>query len=905
VKVDFGIHIGDSSASIATMIDGRPTILKTDTLKDKLPSCVYINKKKEIQVGDSAFNAMKKDKLRAMLDFNAEASNSFTEFKRTLGTDKKYLSSNMEKNFTSEELYAEVLKTLKSFVSDKSFRSVVITVPAKFTINQKDATERAAKIAGFDQCELLQEPIAASLAYDLDSKSKNGYWLVFYFGGGTFDAALLKVEEGIMKVVDTEGDNYLGGKNLDYAIVDEIIIPYIRENNLIDSIMADETKKKILQDAMKFYAEETKIQMSFNDSYNILSERGDIPGKNDEGEEFELDIAVTQEMIKQTLSPIFQKAVNICKELLGRNNLDGDALDSLILVGGPTYSPVLREMLKQQIKEPDTSADPMTVVSKGAALFASTIDVSEEIKEQQRDKTKLQLELGYESTTIEVEEFVTVKILKDKTEREIPTKVFIDIIRTDKAWSSGKTEVDENGEVINLELNTGKPNLFYVFAYDEKGDLIPSEPSEFTIIQGSKVISATLPYSFGIELKDRASGRLVFREIKGLEKNQSTPATGTIYGFKTKKAIRPGIKEDYIKIPIYQGDYGANDTKAIYNEHVYDVIISGEKLPGFLPEGSDVDLTIKVDQSERISFSAFFPAFDYSYEVEVPSETTQEEIDADWLDSEINKAQQSIGLIKQEGKYADQEELDRLDSEISETKKRFEQGRSDYDRKKDVLRNLRRSMKKLDEIQAASEWLKTEEELKEVFYRLEKANTEFGDEKTTAMVEQFRDHIPVVIKEKNVKVARELIDNMRSLDFALVDKGLGAQMEIMYLKNFNNEFESLQWKDKARARMILDRGLQLAASPNPSKDQLRPVIIELFKLLPETDKPIESVFVSNTPSILEVEDLLFELFENEKINRSVFEKYFDIIFDMKREPSPDYEVLSKIYTELKTLQNNM
>jgi len=838
IKIDYGIDLGTTNSAISRMENGEPQIKKTDTLKDTLPSCVYINKKKAVQVGDSAYNAMKRDKLKAMIDFNAEASNSFTEFKRTMGTDKKYNSSNLEKGFASEELSAEVIKALKSFISDENFRSVVITVPAKFTINQKDATERAARIAGFDHCELLQEPIAASMAYGLDSKSKNGYWLVFDFGGGTFDAALLKVEEGIMKVVDTEGDNYLGGKNLDYAIVDEIIIPYIRENFVIDSIMADETKKKILQDAMKFYAEETKIQMSFNDSYNILSDIGDIPGKDDEGEEFELDIAVTQEMIKKTLTPIFQKAVNICKELLGRNNLDGDALDSLILVGGPTYSPVLRELLKQQIKEPDTSADPMTVVSKGAALFASTIDVSEEIKEQQRDKTKIQLELGYESTTIEVEEFVTVKILKEKTEGEIPSKVFIDVVRTDKAWSSGKTEIDENGEVINLELNTGKPNLFNVFAYDEKGDLIPSEPSEFTIIQGSKVISATLPYSFGIELKDRASGKLVFREVKGLEKNQSTPATGIINGLKTQKQIRPGLKDDYIKIPIYQGDYGANDTKAIYNEHVYDVIISGEELPGLLPEGSDVDLTIKVDQSERISFSAFFPTFDFSHELDVPSETIQEEIPADWLESEISKAQQSIGLIKQEGKYADQEELDRLDSEISETKKRFEQGRSDYDRKKDVLGNLRRSMKKLDEIQAASEWPKTEEELKEVFYRLEKTNKEFGDEKTTAMVDQFRDHIPVVIKDKNVKVARELIDNMRSLDFALVDKGLGAQMEIMYLKNFNNEFDSLQWKDKARARMILDRGLQLAASPNPSKEQLRPVIIELFKLLPETDKPI-------------------------------------------------------------------
>ena len=138
----------------------------------------------------------------------------------------------MEKEYSSEELSAEVLKALKSYITDENIKSVVVTVPAKFTVNQKDATLRAAKLAGFEHCELLQEPIAASMAYGLDAKSKDGYWLVFDFGGGTFDAALLKVEEGIMKVIDTEGDNYFGGKNLDYAIVEEIMIPHIRKETI-------------------------------------------------------------------------------------------------------------------------------------------------------------------------------------------------------------------------------------------------------------------------------------------------------------------------------------------------------------------------------------------------------------------------------------------------------------------------------------------------------------------------------------------------------------------------------------------------------------------------------------------------------------------------------------------------
>jgi molecular chaperone DnaK len=493
-------------------------------------------------------------------------------------------------------------------------------------------------------------------------------------------------------------------------------------------------------------------------------------------------------------------------------------------------------MLEEQIIKPDLSVDPMTVVSKGAALFASTVDVSDEVKEQQRDKTKIQLGLGYESTTVEEEEFVTVKILKEETEGEIPEKVFVDVVRSDKAWSSGKTEIDEKGDIIEVQLNTGKANAFEVFTYNEKGDLLPSEPSSFTIIQGSKIGSATLPYNISVEIKSRASGKVVLRSIKGLERNLSTPATGTANNLKTQKQIRPGIKEDNLKIPIYQGEDKSDGTRAIYQEHVYDVIITGEDLPKLLPENSDVELTIKVDKSERMEFSAFFPYLDFTFEKKIETENRQE-VPTDWLENEINKAQQTLNIIKQEGLYSDQEKLDKLDAEISETQKRFEQGKSDYDRKRDVLESLRRSLRTLDDIQDASEWPKTEEELKDVYYRLEETNQKFGNDKTNAIVEQFKQQIPEIIKEKNVKVAQEMIDNMRQLDFALVDQGLGAQMEIMYLKNFNDEFDTLDWKDRNRARMTLDRGLQMAAN-NPTKEGLRLIVIELFKLLPETDKPI-------------------------------------------------------------------
>ena len=102
------------------------------------------------------------------------------------------------------------------------------------------------------------------MAYGLENIEKDGFWLVFDFGGGTFDTALLKTEDGIMKVMDTEGDNYLGGKNLDFAIVDQLIIPHIQSNYSIDELLADDYKKAEVRNALKFFAEEIKNNLSFN-----------------------------------------------------------------------------------------------------------------------------------------------------------------------------------------------------------------------------------------------------------------------------------------------------------------------------------------------------------------------------------------------------------------------------------------------------------------------------------------------------------------------------------------------------------------------------------------------------------------------------------------------------------------
>lgn len=815
-KIDYGIDLGTTNSAICRMEKGEPVVIKTDVLKDTMPSCISVNKKGSIKAGDSAYNTMKQDKRRATKSWHKGASNTYVEFKRTMATDTQYPCSNLRKSFSSEELSAEVLKALKSFVTDEKFSSVVITVPAKFTVNQKTATMEAAKMAGFKHCELLQEPIAASMAYGVSSEEKDGLWMVFDFGGGTFDAALLKVEDGIMQVFDTEGDNYLGGKNLDYAIVDNIIIPYLQENYAIDGYLQDEEKKEVLRDAMKTYAEDAKNQLSFKDHEDIISNLGDL-GEDEDGEEIELDLTLSQAQVFDVMRPYFQKAVDICKNLIQRNNLNGSQITKLILVGGPTHSPLIRQMLKEQVTpNVDTSIDPMTAVATGAALYASTMDA--EVSDKEIKVGTVKLDISYESTTVEMAEYVPVCLAEGPT----LNRVFVEFVRGDKAWASGKVEINSKGDVVELNLLEGKANSFNISCYDDKGNILPCFPDEITIIQGSVVGAAPLPYNIAIARWDRNKKRTVIRMAKGLEKNKPLPATGVINDLKTTSQLRPGVSSDVLTVPIHQvDDFEETEGKsASLYEHVADVVITGEDVDTLMPADSLVDVTLKVDSSEQMRLEVRFLATGFTVEKVLDTskkhtmEDTNEQISKGFAEAEnATKTLSESGIDVNEL----QEELAAIRTDNENTTE-----------KKEVLNHLRELLRKIEKLDAGTEWERVEKELREEFDKLEKAQEDLGNERSAQLVDQLRTQTDNAIRSKNVQVGREVLEQVTRLFFELT-----ILFQCMgFIRYCNERFASLLWKDSSRARQLVNRGME-QINNNPTTEGLRPIAAELLELLPK------------------------------------------------------------------------
>jgi actin-like ATPase involved in cell morphogenesis len=622
-KIDYGIYLGLEYASMCRIERGVPVIKKCEVTDDSIPCCVFFNRRGGTVVGANAYRSMKCDMRSATKSWKMDASNAFVGFQRTMGTDKIYHSKNMEDkglkaDYTSEELSAEVLKALKSFITDGDFHSAVITIPAKFTEKQKDATRQAAKLAGFDHCELLQEPIAASMAYGISSNQNNCYWIVFDFGSEKFDASLLNIENGIMRILDTEGDNYLGGQNLDYAIVDDIILPYLKEYYAVDSILSDENRKEILRDAMKTYAEDLKNKLSFQDKEDIISNLGEL-GEDEDGEEIELDLTVTQEQAFNAMRPHFQKAVDICKTLLDRNGMRRD-LCKILLVGNSTRLPLIRQMLREQITENvDTSIDPVTAVASGAAIYASTFDY--------------EIIVDMEDNSSNSPDFTNDLIQPSD-----------DIFKDDNVW-----DYSSNSNTIILPHYICTDKFFDDYL------------------------------------------RVVPEIIPGLEKGASLPAIGELSPLKLEVDFRPDDEDD-IRIPIFHVDSLYVGQYAWLCEKIADIIISGECFDFVIPKETQIDISIYVDSSERITAKVVLPELGRSIEPIVRYNTESS-------DSEYN------GKIKYEIRYGydklnkmikDGLEIGTLYTELESVDNDFDA--IPIDEKKNALKRIKEVLRKIDKL---------------------------------------------------------------------------------------------------------------------------------------------------------------------------------------------------------------
>lgn len=303
--IDYGIDLGTTTSSIAK-VDGDTTIVvpnKTDN-KNFVASAVYIKKNGTIFVGDKAKNKIATD-----------PKNGFAEFKLRMGSDHVYEFEKSGMRMTPVQLSAEILKNLRATVKQmyqKDLRAAVITVPADFTAPQTQATTEAAELAGFKEVILLQEPTAAAMAYGFGNSTDNELWLIYDLGGGTFDVSIMKKTEDEIVNVNNQGDAYLGGKLIDWDIVDKVFVPALNGELGLTDFNRDNEKYLKHFAKLKKAAEIAKTDLSTYDTAEVEIENFFI---SDDGDVFDFEYDMTRQELDEIMRPYVDRTITIVTQL--------------------------------------------------------------------------------------------------------------------------------------------------------------------------------------------------------------------------------------------------------------------------------------------------------------------------------------------------------------------------------------------------------------------------------------------------------------------------------------------------------------------------------------------------------------------------------------------------------------
>ncbi|MDR1695454.1 MAG: molecular chaperone DnaK [Endomicrobium sp.] len=354
-----GIDLGTSNSAAAIMEGGKTTLIPSaegTTLGGKaFPSYVAFTKDGQLLVGEPA---------RRQAVTNPEGT--ISAFKRKMGTDFKYTING--KDFTPQQLSAFVLQKIKKDAEaylGETISKAVITVPAYFNDNQRQATKDAGAIAGLEVVRLVNEPTAASLAYGIDKVGKEQKILVFDLGGGTLDVTIMEMgAEGTFEVLSTSGDTQLGGTDMDNALINYIAEDFKKINGI------DLRNDKMAVQRLKEAAEKAKIELS-----NVLETDINLPFITaDASGPKHLTMKFTRATLENLVRPIVERCKTSVDNAISDAKLSVDAITRIILVGGPTRMPIVQKFVEDHVgKKVERGIDPMECVSFGAAVQAAVL----------------------------------------------------------------------------------------------------------------------------------------------------------------------------------------------------------------------------------------------------------------------------------------------------------------------------------------------------------------------------------------------------------------------------------------------------------------------------------------------------------------------------------------------------
>jgi molecular chaperone DnaK len=348
-----GIDLGTTNSEIALYVDGRPRVLGDERGRLILPSVVGLSETGELLVGEAARN-----------QFLLHPDRTIRSIKRRMGSDARVRLG--EREYTPQEISAIILARLKEIAErqlNHPVRKAVITVPAYFSDAQRQATREAGEIAGLEVARIINEPTAAALVYEA-AQHQGKRILVYDLGGGTFDVSVVRIEEGVVEVISSHGNNHLGGDDFDHKIV-EHVLEHLKIKHGVDVADRPQAMARIVRSA-----EAAKKQLSDHPyarmAEEYLTDKDGVP--------VNLDLELSRDGYEQMIMPFIEETLGAVHIALESAGLTSSQVDEILLVGGATRTPLIRRRLIEAFgKDPRGEVDPDLCVAMGAAIQGGAI----------------------------------------------------------------------------------------------------------------------------------------------------------------------------------------------------------------------------------------------------------------------------------------------------------------------------------------------------------------------------------------------------------------------------------------------------------------------------------------------------------------------------------------------------
>lgn len=620
-EMHVGIDLGTTNSVLATFDGTSLAVVPNGHGESLTPSVVRVDARGLIIVGRRAFRFLETD-----------PGNTRGEFKRLMGTSERIPFEASGRSFLPEELSAQIVSSLLADAKDAlgyTPAKAVISTPALFELPQNHATMRAGKLAGLQEVELIQEPIASAIAAGWRADSE-GFWLVFDLGGGTLDVSLLETREGWLRVVDHGGDNFLGGKDFDNALVDWAAARLASEAGIPPFSRSDPRSRRPLG-KLKAACEQAKIELSRVERTAIVC--AEVCADAD-GNPVDADIDVRRSDLELLVAPLLDRSLGVCQAVIEKHRLSPDAVGQVVFVGGPTLMPALRERIGGffggRVAE---GIDPMTIVARGAALYAATAGLEARPAKTAPAAPGIAVKMEHPAVTADTQPFVVGRFLPVDGEA-LPDRVRIS--RADGGFLSPETTVSTEGSfVLQVELVRHQQNRFRLTALAANGAEMPVKTPDLAIVHGVSIADPPLARSVGVARADNTV-HVYF------EKGTPLPARRTVI-HKTIQRVEAKSAEDALSIPVVQGEFSS----AHLNRLIGRLQIRGDGLKKDLPAGARVEVTLHLDRSGQLHARADIPEAGETFEdvvhVLVPSASPEV------LASELEAAEERVAEARRRG----------------------------------------------------------------------------------------------------------------------------------------------------------------------------------------------------------------------------------------------------------------